>query len=263
MPRSIFSRQVVPKKYVRVLPDIMLPTTSATSATLVRAALSRSTTTPTTCYPPLTTSLSPKMMILLPFIAAAYVVQIIPVTTATRQDLVVGVNRLSSDVIALRNEIERSISNRCASIRGCYKSSYGECQSEYTTQQTCPSIDEIGFAISDCGSGKRCNGLFDKSITTVRIPATLATGENGNPTNPEVVEAICYTRTAQAWMVNKYNQDKEVWKSLGVDSPQMFFGSSTGVFRIFPARQSRECGSFDPRLRPWYQASVSTCYDAV
>ena len=46
--------------------------------------------------------------------------------------------------------------------------------------------------------------------------------------------------------------------SLTVTSPQMYFGSSTGVFRIFPARQSRECGVYDPRLRPWYQAAVST-----
>lgn len=35
------------------------------------------------------------------------------------------------------------------------------------------------------------------------------------------------------------------------------FFSSTGVFRIFPARHSRECGDYDPRSRPWYQASVS------
>jgi hypothetical protein len=58
-------------------------------------------------------------------------------------------------------------------------------------------------------------------------------------------------------MVEKYNKDRELWKSLGVSSPHMYFGSSTGVFRIFPARHSRQCGQYDPRLRPWYQASVS------
>ena len=58
-------------------------------------------------------------------------------------------------------------------------------------------------------------------------------------------------------MVKKYNEDKDLWsKDLNVSSPQMFFGSSTGVFRIFPARQSKECGKYDPRLRPWYQASL-------
>ena len=34
----------------------------------------------------------------------------------------------------------------------------------------------------------------------------------------------------------------------------MFFGSSSGVFRIFPARHSRECNQYDPRTRPWYQS---------
>lgn len=57
-------------------------------------------------------------------------------------------------------------------------------------------------------------------------------------------------------MVQKYKQDAKFWQDMGVSSPQMFFGSSTGVFRIFPARHSRECGVYDPRGRPWYQATV-------
>ena len=157
---------------------------------------------------------------------------------ATRRDLINGIARLNSDVIELRNEIESSISNRCNSIRGCYKSSFDECQSEYTTRQQCPSGEELGFAIPDCGSGIKCNGLYDYSVTTVRLPANLAIGPDKNPTNPNAIEAICYTRTAQSWMVRKYNQEKSFWKSIGVSSPQMYFGSSTGVFRIFPARQS-------------------------
>lgn len=180
------------------------------------------------------------------------------VVDATREDLVAGIQRLSSDVIELKNVVESSISNRCDSIRGCYKTSYDECQSKYTKRQSCPSIYDIGYAIPECGRGVNCNGLFDHTITTVRLPANIANGPNGNPKNPEVIEAVCYTRTAQRWMVQKYNQDKNLWKSLNVTSPQMYFGSSTGVFRIFPARQSRECGVYDPRLRPWYQAAVST-----
>ncbi len=118
----------------------------------------------------------------------------------------------------------------------------------------------LGYAIPECGSGKNCNGLFDHTISTVRLPASLATGQNGNPTDADVVEAVCYTRTAQHWMVDKYNQDKSFWQAIGVSSPQMFFGSSTGVFRIFPARHSRECGMYDPRSRPWFQAAVSIIF---
>ena len=37
----------------------------------------------------------------------------------------------------------------------------------------------------------------------------------------------------------------------------MFFGSQEGMFRIFPGRQWATCGSFDPRVRPWYIAASS------
>lgn len=35
-----------------------------------------------------------------------------------------------------------------------------------------------------------------------------------------------------------------------------YIGSATGMLRIFPARASRECGSYDPRERPWYKGAV-------
>ena len=132
-------------------------------------------------------------------IAFAILQTIHPTAYAGREELIQGISRLNSDVIELRNEIERSISDRCNSIRGCYRASYDECNSEYTAESTCPSFEELGFAVSDCGRGVNCNGLIDETITTVRLPSSIATGKNGNPTNPEVVEAICYTRTAQRW----------------------------------------------------------------
>ena len=111
----------------------------------------------------------------------------LPSVSATEQDLINLITRLNSDVIELRNEIESSISTRCDSIRGCYQSSYDECQSEYdTSSQTCPSVDELGYAIEECGAGIKCNGLFDSGVTTVRIPEQLAQGPNRNPTNPSV-----------------------------------------------------------------------------
>jgi hypothetical protein len=91
----------------------------------------------------------------------------------------------------------------------------------------------------------------------------LATGVDGNPTNAEVIEAVCYTRSAEKWMLKKFNEDKQLWKSLNVSSPRMYFGSSTGVFRVFPATHSRECGTYDPRVRPWYQASVRLLFSAA
>ncbi|KAL9181305.1 hypothetical protein ACHAXT_010110 [Thalassiosira profunda] len=183
---------------------------------------------------------------------------------STREQLINGINRLNSDVLELRDVLESSISNRCNSIRGCYRMSFDECQSEYTERQVCPTLAESGYAVPDCGRGINCNGLFDYTITTVRMPASIANGKNGNPTNPEVTESVCYTRTAQQWMIRKYNADKDVWKALNVSSPQMYFGSSTGVFRIFPGRHSKECGVYDPRTRPWYKLTVpSTISNSV
>ena len=37
----------------------------------------------------------------------------------------------------------------------------------------------------------------------------------------------------------------------------MYFGSQNGIFRIYPARQSEECGVYDPRVRPWFVAGSS------
>lgn len=174
------------------------------------------------------------------------------------------INRLNSDVIELRNEVESSILRRCDSIRGCLKSSYDECQSSYTELQTCPSEKELGIVFTVCGAGSRCNGLIDYSVSTVRIPENLAQGPNRNPTNPAVIEDVCMTLPTQKWMVQKYWEEKTFWSELNVSRPQMYFGSDTGVFRIYPARQSEECGKYDPRTRPWYLATLpSTIRNAV
>jgi hypothetical protein len=37
----------------------------------------------------------------------------------------------------------------------------------------------------------------------------------------QVIEAICSSRRAEEWMVNKYEEDKVYWETLGVASPQM------------------------------------------
>jgi len=180
------------------------------------------------------------------------------------EELEALITRLNSDVIELRNEVESSIANRCNTIRGCYNASYDECQSAYTNMQTCPGESEFGIVFAACGAGSRCNGLIDYAVSTVRIPENLARGPNRNPTNPEVIEDVCMTVPTQRWMVKKYAEDKAFWSSLGAAPPQMYFGSDTGVFRIYPARQSAECGKYDPRTRPWYQAALpSTVRNAV
>ena len=43
----------------------------------------------------------------------------------------------------------------------------------------------------------------------------------------------------------------------------MYFGGHNGVFRIFPARHSRVCDSYDNRKRPWYVAASSGPKDII
>ena len=86
-------------------------------------------------------------------VCAIILYTLLTVSEATREDLIRGINRLNSDVIELRNEIEKAISGRCDSIRGCYKTNFDECQSNYTRQQTCPSFADIGYAVPECGTG--------------------------------------------------------------------------------------------------------------
>jgi Mg-chelatase subunit ChlD len=80
------------------------------------------------------------------------------------------------------------------------------------------------------------------------------------------VESICFSRGLDSY----FREIREYWlkngpsdESLRIDPPTMFFGSQTGVFRIFPGRPSKLCSPFseysayDPRRRPWYVAASS------
>ena len=127
---------------------------------------------------------------------------------AGEEELEALIMRLNSDVIELRNEVESSIETRCDSIRGCWMSSFHECQSAYTQLQTGPSQVKLDIACAQCRAVHRCNGLIDFSVSTVRIPANLARGPNQNPTNPNVIEDVCMTAPTQRWMVKKYASDR-------------------------------------------------------
>lgn len=164
--------------------------------------------------------------------------------------------RLQSDVLAYRNAVESAYDNRCSSstMNTCQKNNYNECTSQYPNQ-TCPSADHA--VISACGKGELCNGLFDWSVSTVRLPKSLAKGPQGNPTDPQIIETICYSRRTDDFLKNMFSTSDSFWEKHGMPyHPMMYFGASDGAFRIFPARQSVSCGAYDPRNRPWYQAAV-------
>lgn len=166
------------------------------------------------------------------------------------------VNKVEDDVLELVAEIEQLYQQRCDAdgLQQCLRGNYDDCISEYPNQ-VCPAT--LQMAVPACGQAGICSGLYDYTISSVRIPKALADGPDGNPTNPSVIETICFTRTLDDWLVNKRAQDQGFWAALNVEPPSMFFGSHTGAFRIFPARQSDSCGDYDPRVRPWFVAASS------
>jgi len=164
--------------------------------------------------------------------------------------------RLEVNVLAYRNAVESAYNSRCSSntLNTCQKNNYDECSSLYPNQ-TCPSSD---FAvISQCGKGELCNGLFDWSVSTVRLPRALADGPGNNPTDPQIIETICYSRQTDNFLKNLFGRNDSFWEDRGMSyRPAMYFGGADGAFRIFPGRQSASCGAYDPRSRAWYLAAV-------
>lgn len=66
-----------------------------------------------------------------------------------------------------------------------------------------------------------------------------------------------FTQILDKWLIQKRNDDIEFWTTLGVEPNGYFFGSHTGIDRVYPARHSEVCGEYDPRTRPWYIAASS------
>mmetsp|Transcript_39498 Transcript_39498/g.118569 ORF Transcript_39498/g.118569 Transcript_39498/m.118569 type:complete len:168 (-) Transcript_39498:1689-2192(-) len=99
--------------------------------------------------------------------------------------LISAMKRLQDDVLQYRNEVERAYTERCWSrtLNTCQKNNFNECSSRYPNQ-TCPSAKYT--VVTECGTGDMCNGLFDWSVSTVRLPLALANGPENNPTDTDV-----------------------------------------------------------------------------
>jgi len=110
--------------------------------------------------------------------------------------------RMETDVLAFRDEIERVYGERCSTqtLNECANSNFYDCSSTFPSQQ-CMKADEL--VIAACGDGVECNGLWDMSVSSVSIPAALADGPSDNPRDPEIIETGCYTRLAEPYMKDK------------------------------------------------------------
>mmetsp|Transcript_2336 Transcript_2336/g.3623 ORF Transcript_2336/g.3623 Transcript_2336/m.3623 type:complete len:650 (-) Transcript_2336:61-2010(-) len=170
--------------------------------------------------------------------------------------------RMETDVLAFRDEMERVYSARCETktLTECAETNFNDCSSTFPSQQ-CAKADELVF--SACGDGETCNALWDKTLSTVSVPAALAQGPSNNPNDNEVIESACYSRLAEQYMIDKYKTDEEYWAKYNVQPSWTYFGAHNGLFRRIPAIHQEECGQYDPRRRPWFVAASSGPKDVV
>ncbi|CAM9915913.1 unnamed protein product [Ectocarpus sp. 12 AP-2014] len=112
---------------------------------------------------------------------------------------------------------------------------------------------------TDC-LGASCGSVQDFSNPVVQIPASLQDDDN-EVTNLDLIETICYGTILDDPLVEQFQASQSPDE---VSSVFTYFGSWTGVMRIFPgANYGSECGDYDPRIRPWYVAASSGPKDVV
>eukprot|EP01006_Ploeotia_vitrea_P051384 TRINITY_DN67553_c14_g3_i1.p1 TRINITY_DN67553_c14_g3~~TRINITY_DN67553_c14_g3_i1.p1 ORF type:complete len:1249 (-),score=652.98 TRINITY_DN67553_c14_g3_i1:2425-6171(-) len=98
------------------------------------------------------------------------------------------------------------------------------------------------------------NNAFKTNVDTTKTCVRLPDGVSASvAANKRVIDA---SHELESVFRAQYQRDASLkW---------MYFGSTTGVFRFFPAAKSSSCTSYDPRFRPWYvQSSSSKGKDVV
>ena len=157
-----------------------------------------------------------------------------------------------------KQEVEVAYSNRCSTFSDC--ESHHQCQSRLNmNSQTC-TISYIASCkdVKDSGCGK----LYDFHDTTIRMPDVFLNAQRTSPQDPLLKEDVCYTKQLNS----VFKQEAENFadrSDLILAAPQTFFGTSNGVFRIWPASHSSACDDYDTRIRPWFIAASSGPKDIV
>jgi len=164
------------------------------------------------------------------------------------------VEKLEADAFELRDQVESLYTKRCDSLSTCQQANYDDCYTSFPNP-TCPA--GLDYHIEACGATMTCSGEYDFSVSSFSLPPSTSNGQGGNPTDPRVLESVCFTRELDTWFQEKRSSDASFWSQYGFAPQSMFFGSNTGTFRIHPARHSENCGVYDPRVRPWYVAGGS------
>jgi Mg-chelatase subunit ChlD len=110
-------------------------------------------------------------------------------------------------------------------------------------------------------NGLELPALWDTTSSKVSIPESVT--ESDADVIKGVVETACYTRLAEAYMIQKYKESEGIWAERNMKPSWTYFGAHDGLFRSVPALHQRDCGAFDPRRRPWFVAASSGPKDVL
>lgn len=178
--------------------------------------------------------------------------------------------RMEGDVRELSNHVAELYKNRCSfKYDRCNQKNYDSCKSKLPNA-LCPVSSSMDNKIYlGASSGNTCGGnctsrKVDNTTSVIRLAANLLKLETGTfqPTDKSVAETICWTMDLDKWFQNK----TDVWRTElpeeypnGIEPFQMFYGSTNGMFRVYPGRglEDNSCGDYNPRIRPWYVAAGS------
>ena len=167
-------------------------------------------------------------------------------------------NEMESMALSVTRKVEDIYADRCNRLSSC--ASFHECKSTFDEATKECRMDYV----ADCRNveGGGCGKIYDFSQTNVRVPSTLLNAQTSQPEDAHLKEDLCYSNTMT-----------ETFRSAAIDlqrtsdkilqPPQTFFGTSNGMFRIWPAQHSEVCGVLDTRIRPWFVAASSGPKDVV
>jgi Mg-chelatase subunit ChlD len=165
------------------------------------------------------------------------------------------IEKFEQDALEFSNMVEQLYHDKKCDTRSlleCSQNNYNECFTEFPSP-VCP----LGkYQYKPClEAANSCGATWDFTTSVVRLPPALRNKEDN--LSPEYVESICASRNLDDYFVQKHNKDDSFWNELGLDSPSYYYGDTSGILRIFPARPSEDCYEYDPRIRPWYVAGSS------
>jgi len=184
------------------------------------------------------------------------------ITTADEAQAREFMDQMENDVKLLAKAVENDFKSRCnTSLHGCNGSNYDAYYSKFPTPTCVTSMED--YFVANCtpsgGGGGQCGALFDFNASNVVLNCEI--DGNGNPTNPVVIESICYSRSLDTLFQEIQQNYTKKFAEFGVPKVEafpMYFGSQQGMFRIFPARLFESSCGFDPRNRSWYNIATSS-----